>query len=125
MAVKQLHPGSRWRRQAIRLGALALLLGGLSGCQSIEVTTTNVSELRIIDASPDPNVPGLDFYLNNTALAYNIGFGTISSYIPLAPGGYTISADAEKSTQPLVSTSATLANGNSYSVIVGNQLANL
>jgi len=125
MNVKQLHPGSRWRLQAIRLGALALLLGGLPGCQSIEVTTTNVSELRVIDASPDPNVPGLDFYLNNTGLTYNVGFEYYSNYIPLAPGSYTISATAEKSTQPLVSTSATLVNGNSYSAIVGNQLANL
>ena len=117
--------GGSLGKRGLYLGALALLLMGLPGCQSIQVTSTNVAELRVIDASPDPNVPGLDFYLNNTGLAYNLGFTTISSYIPLAPGSYTISADAEKSTQPLVSATATLTNGNAYSAIVGNQLANL
>ncbi len=101
------------------------MLLGLPGCQSIEVTSTNVAEIRVIEASPDPNVPGLDFYLNNTALAYNVGYSTISSYIPVVPGAYTVTADGDKTTTPLVSATATLTNGNSYSAIVGNQLANL
>jgi len=125
MAVKQPHSGSHWRKRGFQLGALAALLLGLPGCQSIEVTATNVAEIRVIEASPDPNVPGLDFYLNNTALAFNVGYATISSYIPVVPGGYTISADADKTTKPLVSATATLVNGNSYSAIVGNQLATL
>jgi len=125
MAVTQPHSGSHWRKRAFQLGALATLLVGLPGCQSIAVTSTNVSEIRVIEASPDPNVPGLDFYLNNTALAFNVGYATISSYIPVAPGAYTITADADKTTQTLVSATATLANGNAYSAIVGNQLANL
>jgi len=125
MAARHLHPGSRRRKQALQLGALAALLLGLPGCQSIEVTSTNVAEIRVIEASPDPNVPGLDFYLNNTALAYNVGYSTISSYIPVVPGAYTVTADGDKTTTPLVSATATLTNGNSYSAIVGNQLANL
>jgi hypothetical protein len=113
-------------KKALQLSALTLLLAGLPGCQSIQTTTTNVSELRLIDASPD--APGLDFYLNNTALAYNLGFSMkTNGYIPLASGNYTVSADTAGSNPPqvLVSSAATLSNGFQYTALVGNVNANL
>ena len=131
MAVPNAQPGISLHKQALRLGALALALVGLPGCQSIAGTGTagasgnNVAELRVINASPDPTLPGLDFYLNNTALAYNVGYGTISSYIPVAPGSYTISADGDGTRQALVSGAATLVNAHTYTTLIGNELANL
>jgi hypothetical protein len=131
MAATQRHPGSRWLRRTFQLGALAALLLGLPGCQSIVSTTTGpigsngVSEVRFVDASPDINLPGLDFYLNKTAAIYNVGYRSHSSYIPVASGTYTLAADTDGTTQTLVSTAATLGSGNTYSYIVGNELANL
>src|SRR5580704_12263326 len=77
-----------------------LLAVTLSGCQGI-VASPVLSQLRIIDTSPD--APGLDIYQNNAALVYNLGFGTITSYVPLTPGTYTISAKADGTSQVLTS----------------------
>jgi hypothetical protein len=97
----------------------------LSGCQSIASSNTQVAEIRFIDASPDITLPGLDFYLNGTAAIYNVGYKSHSSYIPVTPGTYTLSADATSTTQSLVSGAATLLNGHTYSYVVGSELANL
>ena len=135
MAAFHSHLGSllhRTGKKPLQLSALALLLAGLPGCQSIAGggnTTTGagsgISELRLIAASPD--APGLDFYLNSNALAYNLGFATYTSYIPLASGSYTVSADTAGSNPPqvLVSSAATLASGFQYTALVGNVNANL
>ena len=106
-----------------RLAALGLLLATIPGCQSIDVGAQNVAQLRIIDASPD--APGLDLYQNNSALAYNLGFGTVTSYVPLAPGNYTIAANATKSNQVLVSMKQTLTNQRAYTALIGNTAASL
>ena len=111
-------------RHAARLGAVALALVSLSGCQSIDVNSSNAAQLRMIDASSD--VPGLDFYENNNAaLAYNLGFGTVTSYVPMNPGAYTISAESAGTRTTLVATSASLAAQKTYTALVGNVDANL
>ena len=97
----------------------------LSGCQSIAGSNTQVAEIRFVDASPDITLPGLDFYLNGTVAIYNVGYKSHSSYIPVTPGTYTLSADATSTRQMLVSSAATLVNGHTYSYVVGNELANL
>ena len=49
----------------------------------------HLSQLRVVDASPD--APGLDVYQGSSALAYNLGLGTITSYVPIGAGqGITI-----------------------------------
>jgi len=73
-------------RKAVSLAAAVVCAIALSGCQGI-VASQSGSQVRIIDASPD--APGLDIYQNNAALAYNLGFGTITSYVPIDPGTYT------------------------------------
>src|SRR3954471_5966242 len=73
-------------RKAVSLAAAMSCAIALSGCQGI-VSRPSGSQVRIIAASPDP--PGLDIYQNNAALAYNLGFGTITSYVPIDPGTYT------------------------------------
>jgi hypothetical protein len=110
------HPVHR----TARLGLLTLALAVLAGCQSISM---NSPELRVIDASADAGV--LDSYQNNTGLAYNLSFGTMTSYVPMSPGSYTLTADRAGTRQTLVSTNTTLAAGKQYTAIIGNNLASL
>ena len=106
----------------MRFAMACLLLATLSGCQGI-VSSPVLSQLRIIDTSPD--APGLDIYQNNVALVYNLGFGTITSYVPLDPGTYTISAKADGTSQVLTSAKGTFAGGAQYTALIGNAFANL
>jgi hypothetical protein len=109
-------------RQA-RLVHLALLLGGaalLSGCQSL---AGNSAQLRILDASPDAGV--IDAYQNNTGLAYNLQFGTVTTYVAMQPGTYTLSAEKSGTRQRLVAGSAALVGGRQYTEVIGNVAGDL
>jgi hypothetical protein len=109
-------------RRLMQFAALSAGLGFLSGCQGI-ASNTSSSQIRIIDASPD--APGLDMYQGTGVLAYNLGFGTITSYIPITAGTYTITADSAGSKQVLVSTKGTFANSSQYTVLIGDVAAGL
>jgi len=102
--------------------ALAAVCWAIPGCQSITPTTT-YSLIRFIDASPD--APGLDMYQGNTVDVYNLGFGSVTSYIPTSPGTYRFSAYSAGTKQSLISTSAGIATGTQYTVMVSNIDANL
>lgn len=119
MAPPLSHPGSL-PKPAARLGLLAIALAVFSGCQSIDM---NSPQLRVIDTSPDAGL--LDSYQNNTGLAYNLSFGTMTSYVPMSPGAYTLSADRAGTRQTLISTNTTLSPGKHYTAIVGNNLASM
>ena len=108
--------------RAACLAAVSTALGVLSGCQAI-VTSTPQSHVRIIDASPD--APGLDIYEGSTAVAYNLGFGTLTSYITFNPGDYTILAETAGSRQALTSSKTTFAPSVQYTVLIGNAAASL
>ena len=114
--------GIRFAKRALSLAALSLLLLPLPGCQSI-TGNPNVSEVRIIDASPD--APGVDIYQSNSILAYNLGLGTITSYISITPGTYGIVADTAGTRQQLVSAQGSFLTGNQYTVLIGNYLNSL
>jgi hypothetical protein len=109
-------------RRAACLVTVTAGLTLLSGCQAI-VSSTPRAQLRIIDASPD--APGLDIYEGSAALAYNLGFGTLTSYISLSPGAYSIAADTAGTRQLLSSSKATLAASTQYTVLIGNAAASL
>ena len=100
----------------------AALLVALSGCQGI-VSSPTLSQIRVIDASPD--APGLDFYEGTTALAFNLGFGTITSYVPINPSTYTFSAKSAGTTQSLASAKATLAPSGQYTILIADASASL
>jgi Domain of unknown function (DUF4397) len=109
------------------IGALAVLgTLVLTGCGAI-ASTEPQSQVRIIDATPDvaPEARGLDIYQGPNALAYNLGFGTVTSYIQLAPGTYTINANTAGSKQVLSSSKATFAPSTQYTVLIGNSIANM
>lgn len=134
MALTIIHPGKRGsqanrNRQAslreldggsARFAAVLLAVAALSGCQSINM---NSAQLRVIDASSDSGV--IDSYQDSSALAYNLGFGTMTSYVPMSPGPYTLSADKAGTRQTLAASNDTLVAGKQYTEIIGSSLVNL
>jgi hypothetical protein len=109
-------------RRTARFVSVAATLGILSGCQAI-VSSPPLSQVRVITASPD--APALDIYQGDNALTFNLGSGTITSYIPLAPGTYTINAETAGSRQILSAAKATFAPSAQYTVLIGNSAASL
>jgi hypothetical protein len=107
------------RRAGLFLAAL-LGVAGLSGCQGFNM---NTAQVRVIDASPDSGL--IDSYQNNAALAYNLGFGTATSYISTPTGVSTLAADKAGTRQVLIASTETLAAGKQYTEIVGASLANM
>lgn len=106
------------RRFACMLVVSALLLS-LPGCQSV-LGTPVASQVRLLDASPDAS--GLDAYQGTAILAYNLGLGTITSYVPLTPGTYNILANQAGTHSQLISATGTFAADAQYTVLIGNSL---
>ncbi len=98
------------------LGVSALLVL-LSGCQSVTGSPV-LSQVRLIDTSPD--APGLDAYQGTAVLAYNLGLGTLTSYVPITPGLYNISADQAGTHSQLITAPGTFAANAQYTVLIGN-----
>ena len=109
-----------------RILALALLAAGLAGCQSI-AGIQPMSQVRVIDVSPD--APALDIYQNSpqssAAMLYNIGFGTVSSYIPVAAGASTQAATIAGTQQQLATVRGNFLTGSQYTLLTGNIAASL
>ena len=108
----------RGRRYAWTLVVSALLLS-LPGCQGV-ISTPVLSQVRILDASPDAS--GLDAYQGSAILAYNLGLGTITSYVPITPGTYNIIADQAGTHSHLITATGTFAADAQYTVLIGNYL---
>lgn len=106
---------------AVLGGSVCLM--GLSGCGVTGSTSVNVAQLRIIDATPDAG--GIDIYAGNNVLTYNLGYGTITSYIPMNPGTYTLAADATGTKTALSSVRASLLNGKQYTLLFSSVAASL
>ena len=64
-------------------------------------------------------------YLDNNGAAYNLSFGTVTSYVSLSPGEYKLSAHRGGTGQALVSGQAVLGASRQYTAIVSNTLGNL
>jgi hypothetical protein len=101
---------------------LTAICWALPGCQGITPTTT-YAQVRFIDASPD--APGIDVYEGNSALVYNMGFTTHTSYVPISPSSYRFTAYTAGSRQQLVSATAGIATGTQYTVMISNVAASL
>jgi hypothetical protein len=111
------------RLTTLPAAALALLgVVALTGCGAI-TSSEPVAQVRIIHATPD--APGLDIYQGHNALAFNLGFGTVTSYIQLNPGTYTLDADTAGSRQALSSAKSTFAPSTQYTVLLGNSVNSL
>ncbi|WP_263383184.1 DUF4397 domain-containing protein [Granulicella arctica] len=112
------HPG-----QGIRYaGLLGLCLVALTGCQSFSSAGSS-ARVRVVDVSPD--APAVDIYQGNTGVAYNLGFGTTTSYLSLAPGPSTLTVDVAGSRQVLSTIEGSFSPEAHYTVLVSNSVANL
>jgi hypothetical protein len=120
MSAKPPHLGRHPARLVAALAVAAMV--SLTGCGAI-VSSAPEAQVRIIHATPDTS--GLDIYQGPNALAFNLGFGAVTSYIPLTPGVYTIHADTAGSKQVLSSAKATFASSTQYTVLLGNSAASL
>jgi hypothetical protein len=109
-----------------RVIALALLAAALAGCQGI-AGIQPVSQVRVIDVSPD--APALDIYpgppQSTPAALYNVGFGTVSSYISVAAGASTQAATIAGTQQQLATVRGNFLTGSRYTVLAGNISASL
>jgi hypothetical protein len=110
-----------------RLAALAVCGVVLAGCQGV-TGLQPAAQVRVIDASPD--APALDIAQTSPAPAvpnglYNIGFGTISSYIPMSAGTYTHSAFVSGTQQQLAFARGIFSSGGQYTLLAGNTAASL
>jgi hypothetical protein len=115
----------RRMQSSLKIRLLAVLVAslGLTGCQSIQLNANTAAQLRIIHASPDAG--SLDSYQNNAGLAYNLAFGTVTTYVPMQPGSYALSAAKSGTRQTLASSNVTLSPGRQYTQIVGNVVGGL
>ena len=118
MPVKAFHLD----RPAARLITAIAILGTLTGCQAI-VSSAPEAHVRIINATPD--APRLDLYQDSNALAFNLDFGTVTSYIQLAPGAYNITANTAGTRQVLSSSKTTFITSGQYTVLISNTAASL
>jgi hypothetical protein len=109
-------------RPAVRLLAALAALGTLTGCQAI-VSSTPQAHVRIINATPD--APRLDLYQDSNALAFNLDFGTVTSYIQVAPGAYNITANTAGTRQALSTAKINFTTSGQYTVLIGNTVASL
>ena len=109
-------------RATARLNAVAAVLATLTGCQAM-VVNPSAAQVRVIDASPDAQ--SIDLYQGSDGIAYNLGFGAITSYVPTVPGTYTISAVTAGTRQVLSFAKPTLAATNQYTVLLGDTAGNL
>jgi hypothetical protein len=109
------------RRPTCLVAAFAVL-GTLTGCGAI-VGSAPEAHVRIINATPD--APRLDLYQDSNALAFNLDFGAVTSYIQLTPGAYNITANTAGSRQVLSSSKTTFVTSGQYTVLIGNTTASL
>lgn len=117
------RPWLEGSRSRFLLG-LAGAVGGLSliGCQAV-VSSPPAAQVRIIAASPD--APGVDLYLNNTVLAYNLGFGSVTSYIAVDANTATVAMNVVGTRQTLASAKNTFVTANQYTVLMGDGAASM
>src|SRR5690348_8307112 len=115
--LRRLSLGRRARTAALRhpraLAAAAAAIT-LTGCQGMS-RVQPVSQVRIIDASPD--APAIDIRQNSATGLYNVGFGTVSSYMAVSPGAYTHAAYTAGTDQQLAKIHGSFDDGGQYTVL--------
>ncbi|HXE08108.1 MAG TPA: DUF4397 domain-containing protein [Acidobacteriaceae bacterium] len=121
-----LHSARTWSRLSASAAVAASALV-LAGCQSV-ANAGSAAQLRVIDASPD--APALDIVPTSSSAPappalYNVGFGTVSSYMRLTPGTWAHAAYLTGSSQQLANLHGALAPGAQYTLLVNDISADL
>ena len=112
----KLHPG----RQTVRAATLSLCAMMLSGCQSLS-SPGAYARVRIVDLSAD--TAAVDIYHGSNAVAYNLTFGTVTSYVPVTPGNSTLTVNNSGSRQVLSAFKGTFNAGTQYTMLVHGAFA--
>src|SRR5579864_8302138 len=112
------------RRMLMLLAASALLLGiPVAATAFATPGTTGTGWIRLAHLSP--NTPAVDVYLysfNNSdakIVLHHVAYGTVSPYETVNAGDYSVAmraAGASATSQPVLSTSVTIAAGHAYTV---------
>jgi len=105
------------------LAASALLLGIPAAATAYASSaTTGTGWIRLAHLSP--NTPPVDVYLysfgdSNAMIVHHVAYGTVSPYESVQAGDYSVAmraTGASPSSQPVLSTSVTIAAGHAYTV---------
>ena len=112
------------RRLLMLLAASALLLGIPAAATAFASSaTTGTGWIRLAHLSP--NTPAVDVYLysfddsNAMIVLHHVAYGTVSPYEAVKAGDYSVAmraTGASPSSQPVLSTSVTIAAGHAYTV---------
>jgi hypothetical protein len=112
------------RKLLMLLAASALLLGiPAAATAHASSATTGTGWIRLAHLSP--NTPAVDVYLysfgNSSAMIvlHHVAYGTVSPYESVPAGDYSVAmraAGAPATSQPVLSTSVTIAAGHAYTV---------
>ena len=112
------------RRLLMLLAASALLLGIPAAATAYASSaTTGTGWIRLAHLSP--NTPAVDVYLysfgdsNAMIVLHHVAYGTVSPYESVPAGDYSVAmrgAGASPTSQPVLSTSVTIAAGHAYTV---------
>src|SRR6516164_9918364 len=114
---------SVFRKLLMLLAASALLLGIPAATAYASSATTDTGWIRLAHLSP--NTPAVDVYLysfgnpNAMIVLHHVAYGTVSPYESVQAGDYSVAmraAGASASSQPVLSTSVTIAAGHAYTV---------
>src|SRR5579859_5851996 len=112
------------RRLLMVLAASALLLGIPAAATAFASSATKgTGWIRLAHLSP--NTPAVDVYLysfddsNAMIVLHHVAYGTVSPYESVQTGDYSVAmraAGASATSQPVLSTSVTIATGHAYTV---------
>ena len=114
---------SVFRKLLMLLAASALLLGIPAATAYASSATTGTGWIRLAHLSP--NTPAVDVYLysfgnsNAMIVLHHVAYGTVSPYESVQAGDYSVAmraAGASAASQPVLSTSVTIATGHAYTV---------
>lgn len=114
---------SRAASLLFRSAASLVLMTGLAGCGVVSGSPGGMAQLRVVDASPDAG--SLDVYTGSTGVAYNLAFGTVTSYVPVFPSASTMPVHRAGTRTAVASPRATLGAGKQYTLLIHNAAAAL
>ena len=116
---------SRLTRRLLMLLAASALLLGIPAAATAFASSATMGTGWIRLAHLSPNTPAVDVYLysfgdsNAMIVLHHVAYGTVSPYETVQAGDYSVAmraAGASPTSQPVLSTSVTIAAGHAYTV---------
>lgn len=118
-------PNAKRSKLILAFSTLSLMLSTFSACKKTDDTSTPISYLSVVNASP--TVGTYNIYFNdglvNTSGAISFGGGV--NYKQLTPGTYTVKFTTASSIDNVFSKSVTLSENAAYSFFLINKLPTL